>query len=118
MAEVCSMCGKRPVSLADYPSYDLCDECLKDEEVMDYPNTSHVAAHNIPSDWYEEGYRYKGYSWLIQAKYGTVYTTEEELFGRPEFAHLDKHEYKVAYAMDLGWRFNVDNQKWYRIRGY
>ena len=72
----------------------------------------------IKEEWHVDNHELKGYKWSIQAKYGTVYIPEEELFNRIEYQHLTKHEYKVSYAMDLGWRFNVDNQMWYRIKGY
>lgn len=72
----------------------------------------------IKKDWFEDGIEWKGYRWSIQAHYGTISISEEELFNRVEFQHLEKHEYKVSYAMDLGWRFNVDSQMWYRIKGY
>ncbi|WP_226035666.1 hypothetical protein [Aquibacillus saliphilus] len=72
----------------------------------------------INKEWHEDNHPLKGYKWSIQAEYGTVYILEEELFDRVEFQHLNNHEYKVAYAMDLGWRYNVDNGTWYRIKNH
>lgn len=59
-----------------------------------------------------------GYTWKAQAEHGIVIIDEDELFNRIEFQHLPDHEYKVSYAMDLGWRYNVDNGKWYRLKGH
>lgn len=72
----------------------------------------------IKKDWHVNNNPLLGYLWSIQTQYGTVYISEEELFNRVEFQHILKHENKVSYAMDLGWRFNVDNGMWYRIKGY
>jgi hypothetical protein len=72
----------------------------------------------IAKEWHEDNNLLNGYKWSIQAEYGTVYIYEEDLFNRVEFQHFTDHEYKVSYAMDLGWRYNVDNGKWYRIKGY
>lgn len=71
-----------------------------------------------PAEWHVDEHPLKGYKWSIQAKHGTVDISEEELFSRPEFAHFTEHEYKVTYAMDSGWRYNVDSGKWYRIKGF
>lgn len=73
--------------------------------------------HKLPKEYYAEGFHLMGYSWKAQAEFGTVYIDEKELFDRIEFGHFPDHEHKVAYAMDMGWRFNIDNQKWYRLRG-
>lgn len=72
----------------------------------------------VKKDWLEDEIEYKGYKWSVQAEYGTISIEEEELFNRIEFQHISEHEHKVAYAMDLGWRYNVDNQMWYRIKGH
>lgn len=69
-------------------------------------------------EWHEDNQEYKGYKWSIRAEYGTVEITEEDLFSRVEFEHITEHKIKVAYAMDLGWRHNVDNGKWYRIKNH
>ena len=68
--------------------------------------------------WFENDNMQMGYKWSIQAKNGIVTISEEELFSRVEFAHIAEDEYKRSYAMDLGWRWNIDNGKWYRIKGY
>lgn len=70
------------------------------------------------ADWHVNRNSLLGYLWTVQAQYGTIEIAEEELFSRIEFSHLTKHEYKVSYAMDQGWRYNVDSGKWYRIKGY
>lgn len=72
----------------------------------------------IPKEWHEDNHPLKGYKWKVRAENGTIQITEDELFSREEFVHFREHEQKVAYAMDLGWRFNMDNQRWYRIKGY
>jgi hypothetical protein len=69
-------------------------------------------------EWHNQNNPMLGYKWEIQYKYGIIWITEDELFDRREFKHFTTHEYKVAYAMDMGWRFNIDNQMWYRISGY
>lgn len=69
-------------------------------------------------EWHEDNNLLKGYKWSVQAKYGTVSISQEELFNRVEFQHIEKHEHKILYAVDLGWRYNVDNGKWYRIKGH
>lgn len=68
--------------------------------------------------WHEQDNPMFGYKWSIQAKYGVIWVTEDELFDRREFRYFEKHEEKVAYAMDMGWRFSVDSQLWYRIKGH
>lgn len=72
----------------------------------------------MKKEWHEDNFTLNGYKWSIQAEHGIITITEEELFNRVEFQHLTEHEYKVSYAMRLGWRWNVDNRKWYRIKGY
>lgn len=72
----------------------------------------------MDSSWHEQDNPMYGYKWSIQAKYGTVVIDEGELFNRKEFQSFPSHEYKVAYAMDMGWRYNVDSGMWYRIRGF
>lgn len=72
----------------------------------------------VPNTWHIGDNPMLGYKWTIIGKHGLVSIPEEELFNRIEFQHLTEREYKVSYAMDLGWRYNVDNQEWYRIRGY
>jgi hypothetical protein len=74
--------------------------------------------HMAKKEWHEENHALKGYKWSIQAEHGIVTIPEEELFDRTEFQHFTEHEHKASYAVDLGWRWNVDNGKWYRIRGY
>lgn len=74
--------------------------------------------HTVQSNWHTNNNPMLGYTWKTLAEHGWVEIEEGELFSRIEFNHLTEHEYKVAYAMDLGWRFNVDNQKWYRVKGY
>lgn len=69
-------------------------------------------------EWFEDDNIMKGYKWSVQAKYGIVETSQEELFSRVEFECLDSSDEKVVYAVSLGWRFNVDNQRWYRIKGH
>jgi hypothetical protein len=69
-------------------------------------------------EWHEDNHVLKGYKWSVQAEYDTVTISEEDLFNRVEFEHLQEHEYKVAYAVDLGWRYNIDSSEWYRIRGH
>lgn len=69
-------------------------------------------------EWYEDNKYANGYKWSIRAKFGVVEISEEELFSRLEFAHFRAHSAKFSYAMNLGWRFNIDNQKWYRIKGH
>ena len=69
-------------------------------------------------EWFEDNNVMKGYKWSIQAKYGIVEISQEELFSRVEFQCIESNDEKVVYAVGLGWRFNVDSQKWYRIRGY
>lgn len=59
-----------------------------------------------------------GYTWSAQSWYGIVEIEEYELFMRVEFEHLPQHATKVFYAMNMGWRYNVDNRKWYRLKGY
>lgn len=73
--------------------------------------------HKLPKEYYAEGFHLMGYTWKAQAEFGIVQIEEAELFNRSEFQHFTDHEEMVAYAMDLGWRFNIDNQKWYRLRG-
>lgn len=72
----------------------------------------------INKEWHEDNHPLKGYKWSIQTELGIVSISEEELFNRPEFHHFSDHEYMVSYAMDLGWRYNVDIGKWYRIKGF
>lgn len=72
----------------------------------------------VNKEWHVNDNPMLGYKWSVQAKFGTVSISEEELFNRIEFRHLTEHECKVAYAMDLNWRYNVDNGQWYRIKGY
>lgn len=72
----------------------------------------------INKEWHVDNNPMLGYKWSIQAKYGTINISEEDLFNRLEFQYITGHEYKVSYAMDLGWRFNIDCQMWYRIKGY
>ena len=71
----------------------------------------------INTEWFEDSNIMKGYKWSIQAKYGIVEIKQEDLFNRIEFGGQTQSE-KVVYAVSLGWRFNIDNQKWYRILGY
>lgn len=72
----------------------------------------------VKKEWHTDNNTMNGYTWSIQAEHGIIAIAEEELFARAEFQHFTEHEYKVSYAMDLGWRYNVDNSKWYRIKGY
>lgn len=72
----------------------------------------------VDKTWYAENDMQKGYKWSVQAEHGVVTISEEELFDRIEFQELTAHAEKASYAMRLGWRFNVDNSKWYRIKGY
>lgn len=68
-------------------------------------------------EWFEDNNIMKGYKWSIQNKYGIVSISDEELFNRIEFQHCKDQSEKIVYAVHLGWRFNVDNQLWYRIKG-
>ncbi len=74
----------------------------------------------LPIEYHVLRNRMLGYTWEAQAEHGIITIDEEELFSRVEFELLpiNDHPYKVAYARDLGWRYNVDNSKWYRLRGY
>lgn len=69
-------------------------------------------------EWFEDNNIMKGYKWSIQNKHGIVETVQKELFSRPEFQCLESQSEQIVYAVHLGWRFNVDNQKWYRIKGH
>lgn len=72
----------------------------------------------IKNEWFEDNNVNKGYKWSIKAEHGTVSVSEGELFNREEFKHFNEQADKMHYALELGWRFNVDNQMWYRIKGY
>lgn len=74
--------------------------------------------HILPMYVYDNRDNSLGYTWKSQAELGTVFISEDELFGRIEFQHFTEHDHKVKYAMDLGWRYNVDNGRWYRLKSF
>lgn len=68
--------------------------------------------------WHDDNNILRGYKSSIQEQYGTVCISEKELFNSDDFIHLTEHEYKVSHAIDLGWRYDVINKQWYRIKGF
>lgn len=72
----------------------------------------------INVEWHEKNNIMLGYKWSIQAKYGIVSISQEELFSRVEFQCQSDHNDKILYAVHLGWRYNIDNGNWYRIKGH
>lgn len=72
----------------------------------------------IPVEWFENDNVNYGYKWSVQSDYGIIVIEKDELFSRIEFDYFETEQACFDYAHDQGWRFNVDNQKWYRIKGY
>lgn len=59
-----------------------------------------------------------GYSWDAQRNFGTVEISKDELFSRLEFEPFHSDTDKDTFAQSLGWRFNIDKQVYYRLKGY
>lgn len=72
----------------------------------------------ITKEWFIDNNPILGYKWSVQAEFGIVSITEETLFNREEFQHFFSYDAKVDYAIELGWRFNIDNGESYRIKGH
>lgn len=67
---------------------------------------------------YERRDRKLGYSWDAIRNFGTVEIEQEELFSRPEFEVFHTNNDKDTFAQELGWRYNIDKQVYYRLKGF